>query len=120
MSLIEFNNPPCLKCGKKPCECNNEIRCGSCQTCDWCIDNNENGTCVQSDDFTPENCPYSFNPGPDPRPHHHRHHRRHPKRDWDIIDDDSNDNAAYNLNAIITIILIIIVLIILLFIYFAV
>ena len=50
MSLIEHLNPPCLK----PCVRNSEVRCGSCDNCNWCINEQMNGKCVPNRRFTPE------------------------------------------------------------------
>ena len=120
MSLIEHLNPPCLK----PCVRNNEVRCGSCDNCNWCINERMNGKCVPNRRFTPENCPNSFEPPrpprPHPRPHRHHHHRHYTRRTVVVDDvDDSNDNSMYQLNALVTISLIIIVLIMLIMIYYA-
>ena len=42
------------------CICNSEQRCATCNNCVWCIDNNEDGKCVNDYDFNRKNCPYSF------------------------------------------------------------
>ena len=68
-------NPKCVNCYKQRknspdrCICNSEIRCSSCKSCSWCIDENMNGKCTPNDQFNPVNCPYSFN--------HNRSHYNH-------------------------------------------
>ena len=56
----------CIDCLKlkntngNKCICNSEQRCATCNNCIWCIDNHENGKCVNDYDFNKKNCPYSF------------------------------------------------------------
>ena len=59
------SNPKCIDCvevQKSPnkCICNDEIRCGSCKDCSWCINEHQNGRCVSNKHYNRKNCPYSF------------------------------------------------------------
>ena len=61
-----MTNPQCIDCKKERnlndrCICNNEIRCGSCKNCSWCIDVKQNGKCVPNRKYNFVKCPYSFN-----------------------------------------------------------
>lgn len=101
--LIETLNPKCIRCDRGPdeCRCNDEIRCGSCKKCSWCIDENYNGNCVPNSKYNRKRCPGSFGYRPGRR-RGRRRGRRAIYNDNDIgytIDeyDYSNTNHKYKI-----------------------